>query len=576
MHGLIGINALNRILRHRASSTTGSIVAVHILNHKIRPATAFLAALVLALHAAPQLVYPFGHDQGIFSACGEVIRRGGVPIRDCFESKGPAVMVLYALAMSIAPTTVTVHAFTLVWQALTALLVGLAARMMFHRWAAWPAAAAYWLMYAGIHFWSMNQAETFTNLFIVSSVLCAWQGGRTQGSSRAAWLAMSGISAGVLLWFKYTFALQVLAIGAGVLAQSWWQARTLRGTAPRFAPFVVGGLGVNASVLGWFAAVGGLPALVEQFLIFRELFPLGPPRTLPEIIQMLWRFTDNGADLTADYKPTVAQWTLLGGGFPALLMLGAIGALWGIQPSLAGTTRDRRFASLRVWYWVSLFVAGLVVVAVQAKYVQYHFTILHPSLAVLSGAGVAVGAQALQRSGYRRVWGTSIAALTLAAFVPLMVRMWPWMRDTYINVVVERKSLRAIHEESRVAAQLYIADYIRQTTNPADTISIFGDAPWVYVLSERRNATRFPFADVWAPAHGSWTNATFGKQFFEQIAAHPPKLFILTADDYPWIGVRHIDNWKYQKPLHEFVESNYCYEAEIGPFLVFRRRTEGS
>ncbi len=530
-------------------------------------------AAALALHAAPHLVYPFGHDQGIYSACGEVIRRGGVPIRDCFESKGPGVMVLYALALSIAPTTVAVHVFTLAWQALTALLVGVAARAMFHPWATLPAAAAYWLIYAGINYWSMNQAETYSNLLIVGSVLCAWYGWRAQGRAAALWLAASGISAGLLLWFKYTFALLVLAISLGVIAQSLWQARHWRTALARIAPFALGGVGANALVLGWFAVVGGLPALVEQFFVFRELFPLGPPRTLPEIAQMLWRFTDNGADLTADYKPTVAQWTWLGGGFPALLMLALLGTVWGAKAPSGETPSERFAAGLRLWYWASVFVAGLAVVAIQAKYVQYHFTILHPSLAVLSGVGVAAGLQLLRGAGLPRALGAATAVLVLAASLPLSARMWPWMRDTYVNVVVEQKSLRAMHEESRVAAQLYIADYIRQTTRPEETISIFGDAPWVYMLSERRNATRFPFADVWAPAHGSWTNATFGRQFYEQIAAAPPTLFILTQDDYPWLGVRHIDNWKYQKPLHEFVESHYQYEAEIGPFLVFRKRS---
>ncbi len=49
-----------------------------------------LLALGLGVLASPHLVYPFGHDQGIYSACGDVIRRGGVPIRDCFESKDQA------------------------------------------------------------------------------------------------------------------------------------------------------------------------------------------------------------------------------------------------------------------------------------------------------------------------------------------------------------------------------------------------------------------------------------------------------------------------------------------------------
>jgi len=92
------------------------------------------------------------------------------------------------------------------------------------------------------------------------------------------------------------------------------------------------------------------------------------------------------------------------------------------------------------------------------------------------------------------------------------------------------------------------------------------------MLSDRRNATRFPFADVWAPAHGSWTNAEFGRQFYEQVVRNKPTYFILTQDDYPWLGVRHIDNWKRLTDLHGYIEANYRYEAENGPFLLFRRK----
>lgn len=543
-----------------------------------------LGAIALGLLAAPQLIYPFGHDQGIYSACGDVIRRGGVPIRDCFESKGPGVMVLYAIALSIAFSTVAVHAFTLLWQAVTAVLVGATARALFHPTAALPAAAFYWLIYVGINYWSMNQAETFSNLFIVLALLLAWRtldvraDVRAEGSPpsvRLSFAFISGLSAGSLIWFKYTFALLTLAIGVGLMLQVWLHARPQRDAPRRVTAwraalssgiaYTVGVLVINALILAYFAVAGGIPALVEQLGVFRELFPLGPPRSPPEIAQLLWRFTDNGADLTADYKPTVAQWTFFGGGFPLLFVLAALGVARFITPAAPGIARYT--------YLLGLFVAGLAVVVIQAKYVQYHFTILHAPLAIMAGAGAAAGWLWLRESNpMRRALGASSAALGVAAFVLLALRMVPWLTDAYTNVIAQGKSLREIHLESRVAPQLYIADYIVQHTRPDETISLFADAPWVYMLSDRRNATRFPFADVWAPAHGSWTNAQFGRQFFEQLSRSKPTYFILTKDDYPWLGVRHIDNWKRLTDLHAYVEANYRYEAEIGPFLVFRRK----
>ena len=59
----------------------------------------------------------------VYAACGDVIRLGGVPIRDCFETKQMGVMVMYAIAMSFSPSAWAVHAFTLLWQAITSLVI---------------------------------------------------------------------------------------------------------------------------------------------------------------------------------------------------------------------------------------------------------------------------------------------------------------------------------------------------------------------------------------------------------------------------------------------------------------------
>ena len=547
-------------------------------------ALSVLAMLALALLAAPQLIYPFGHDQGIYSACGDVIRRGGVPIRDCFESKGPGVMALYAIPLSLSFTTVSVTTFVLLWQAVTASVVGLTASRLFHPWAAWPAGAFYWLMYAGINYWSMNQAETFSNLFIVLAMLLAWRAIQTQSNRSNTQILLAGVCAGVLLWFKYTFALFIVAIGLALLIHTWLRAQA-------FKPMLVNGLVYGAGVvlvgaigLLYFAVAGGIPALIEQAGVFRELFPLGPPRTFPEIVQFLWRFTDNGADLTGDYKATVQQMTYFGGGFPLLFVLAGIGfaaAFVTSHPLPVGEgsrspASSGREVSGAGWLYVLLvFIAGLGVVAWQAKYVQYHYTILHAPLAMAAGAGVAASLQWLRGQGWRKVAGGITVFISAAAFLLLGLRMLPWVNDAYTNVFVQGKSLREIHLESRVSPQLLLADYIDTHTVPDDRIALFTDSPWVYMLSDRRNATRFPFADVWAPAHGSRTNESFGQQFLEGMQRSRPKYFIITQDDYPWPGVTHIDNWKRLAPLHAFVEANYQYEADNGPFIIFRLK-EGS
>jgi hypothetical protein len=65
------------------------------------------------------------------------------------------------------------------------------------------------------------------------------------------------------------------------MARAWLGTRAANGALRAGLAFAAGALVTNAAVLTYFALAGGLPALVEQFNVFRELFPLGPPRTLP-------------------------------------------------------------------------------------------------------------------------------------------------------------------------------------------------------------------------------------------------------------------------------------------------------
>ena len=46
-----------------------------------------IGLLALAILAAPQLFYPLGFDQAVYAACAYAIKNGGVPIKDCFETK---------------------------------------------------------------------------------------------------------------------------------------------------------------------------------------------------------------------------------------------------------------------------------------------------------------------------------------------------------------------------------------------------------------------------------------------------------------------------------------------------------
>ena len=200
----------------------------------------------------------------------------------------------------------------------------------------------------------------------------------------------------------------------------------------------------------------------------------------------------------------------------------------------------------------------------QGNYVQYHFTIVLPA-----GAALAIPTH---MSHYSRAIQMTSVVLTLAAVVLLALRMLPWVSDAYTNVVVQRKTLEQLYGESRQAPHLEAAAYLDEHTQPADSIAIFGDAPWVYVLAGRPNATHFSFINIWIKKRSTAQYDLMTQQFLEGLQTHRPAYVVIPQDNFPWPDNSTISDYKYARPIFDYVETNYQYEAEIGPFLMYRRR----
>jgi 4-amino-4-deoxy-L-arabinose transferase-like glycosyltransferase len=292
----------------------------------------------------------------VYAACGDVIRLGGVPIRDCFETKQMGVMVMYAIAMSFSPSVWAVHAFTLLWQVITSLVIARIACDVFGPRAAWVAATLYWLMYAGINYWSMDQAETFCNLFLALAFWAMVREPRAKNKEsrisqstlnpqlsalslqpstfnlQYSALLLAGVCIGVTFWFKYIFVLVGMGFGLLLILQLFLNRRSLN-LGSGF--WVLGSFALGAvlpMLLGVFyyaLQTDGLQTLLAQLNFLRENFPLTEPLPPDGMARMMLRFFDNGADVSGDFKrtlgPATAAANVLGGGFPLVLLLGAIG-----------------------------------------------------------------------------------------------------------------------------------------------------------------------------------------------------------------------------------------------------------
>ncbi len=514
-----------------------------------------LAALGLLAVALPQVWYPMWFDQGAFAACGDVLRRGGVFLRDCWDVRGPLTPALYAAGTALSPTQPAMFAFNLAWQAGSAVLLGaLAWRMFDSRLAGAIAGALLWLTMATLNYWSVAQAEGFANLFFIAATLCAWEASRWIDRRQTRWLLASGAFAGALFWFKYPFALFALVL------MIWAIARHRRVAT-------IGWMGVGAALAialgGAYFLING--ALGDLLLHLRYAITNFHNKPLQErwtwLTGLFWTeittFVQIGSTPTAGFKDTVPQVQVLGRGYPSfmlLMVLGAVRSLW---------SKGRREAGALVILWLTTTV---LLNLWQGHSYRYHFIIWLPPIALLAGAAFAD----LRTAG---LIPRALAPILLSAMaVGQGLAMWPWMRDAYDNVIVQGKPARTLHLESKEAAQRYLAEFLQENTLPDERIIVFSDTPVVYFLAQRQNATRFPYLRWADEARDAAVRTALAGTYLDDLTRNPPRFFVLSQDGFPWESARFIETWKGMAEVNRFVEENYEFVGENGPYLLFRRR----
>jgi 4-amino-4-deoxy-L-arabinose transferase-like glycosyltransferase len=257
--------------------------ALTVSRHHALPfvATLLAAALILSV----MRWFPFGRDQGIYATCGRIIQEGGAPIRDCFDMKGPATHVLYALSFALYGATAVAlrHADILYTLVVVALLYSLAARVQ-GRLAGVLAGMIYAALYVALGWWHTAQPETFSNLCFVSAGVALAGLQRGTGMRRAAFLAfVAGICAASALWFKFSnLPLVVAAFLAALLAGGRPRARVAG------LGFAAGAIVVVAAGLIWLASRQALPAYAEALRFTLLIYPRVSPSAEGLAIGRVW------------------------------------------------------------------------------------------------------------------------------------------------------------------------------------------------------------------------------------------------------------------------------------------------
>ena len=528
---------------------------------------AVLAVAATFVLGVPTLNYPYGPDQALFAYIGERIAHGAGLYVDVWDVKPPGIFWIYALITQIpGPEFRVLRAADLLYTGLTVVAIYALADAFWGRLAGGVAAALYGAVYVtATGYWHSAQPDSFMVLPLMLALLAH---NRARGGGTAGWAVLSGALFGFSVQLRPVAVLvpAVLVVldlrgeQAGERnGRNWWRGPA----AQRAAGLVLGGVAVEAATLAWLALHGAVGEYFYAQIRFAGQYGRqGGP------------YSPDGVTL-GNYLSGLRTGTMFIIFARLLLVAPAITAL------IAGILirRERRVAEVAL-----LALAAYVGVAIQGKFFLYHWHLLLPFLALLSGWTAAFVWQSLRAAGR-----TPLAAgATLAAIGALLlvltpnvtdraVREWDgfvryWAQPASRSTYYDRFGLYGRGSFSYRASD-QVSRYVREHTAPGDTVFVWGYDPLLYVLSKRQSPSRFL---SFLPLMSTWTPRAWVDEWVDELEARRP-LYIITqrGENARWVTGHNIDAVDFIPLLPRFqalLARDYVLEYRLEDYPLSRRR----
>ena len=427
------------------------------------------AALLLGLRL-PSLVQPMGADQALYAYVGDRIAAGGLPYRDAWDQKPPAIHFLYAGLRALWPGEAIVPAADLAAAATVAWFLYLLGSKIGTRGTG-AGAALLFLLYSNPAFTRLagvrlrSQCETFIAVAVAAAMVVLAQSVKR----RAAWpVVTAGVLFGVAFAFKYNagaaFAL------AGILSLWLWRRPAILDVVHLAAGFCVAPL----LLLLVLALGGAVRPMIDATLDYNLQYSGETYAGGADVIRYLLAFPIERARVDA-------LWTL--GGAGCLLLL-------------AGSVRDRTRLVPVVWV-----AAACVSIAINgSRSLPQYFVQANPALALAAGWGGGLAWDWLRTAFGRSARIPALAAAVLAAYATVRVNQFDKLAGQTLFDArhaigsIDRAAYLARYDDDRkysAPAGAALGDYLRAHSGAADRVYVFGFTCAAYVASERASASRF-------------------------------------------------------------------------------------
>jgi len=525
-------------------------------------------------------------DESVSALIATSWLEGGVPYRDAIDQRGPVTYLLYAATFLVAGKNdmLAVHWALLLWIFGACLLVFPFASILsgsLRRDADGellpadtapedPAAGylAAFLVAIGASTYRRSQMLAFHTewpivIFSTLGMLLVFTTLRRAPRRTLPRLLLAGACFGASFLAKQPSVFDGFASGIFLFAWQWRERRLLTLETVRRAVALAGGFFLVLGVaVGYFWAAG---ALADFYLYFWSYNVDHYTAVVPvaERVRALDPFAHSRHYLTAN---------------PLFLMVGVVAALRGI---VGYVVAGRRVVDARVLLVIWLLAAYFGASYSGRNFGHYFIQILVPvsllSALMLVEAWRGLGAWPLTSRGLATpARGVFVVAVAVALFLPL-----DRFHEDFSLFAARRPAKERVAFEG-------LLDHIARTTRSTDRLFVWGYNPEIYVLSNRRPATRYSNTN-YLTGMLPWENHRPGIDtsehivpgawdiLMDELAAQPPTLVIDTA----------VGNHRYYRKypvsafprLESLLATSYRHEIDISDakgrpyYRVYRRRS---
>jgi hypothetical protein len=448
------------------------------------------------------LQMPLERDEGEYALAGQLILDGHAPYDRLYNMKWPGTYYAYAAIEAIFGQSVAgIHWGLLLVNIAAIILVFLIGRRLFDSMAGAAAAVAYALL--SVSPTTLGFAGHATHFVVLAALLAVFCLQRAIERERMSLYFVTGLFAGLAPVMKQPG----IVFTAFVLAYWFWHE--LRSTQSDWSEKIKRGAalcgGIVIPLLVTLASVW-VTATEDNFwqwtILYARYYGIRP--TLDALASMPHHFLTAWLDVAGS---AVLFWIVSGLGLFAL-------------PFCPRTRAASAFLlGLLLFSFLGL-LPGLV-------FRPHYFIVVLPVAALLFGVAVF---ELRQFIGSRLPGIATIGTAALIA-VPLLAALWQerefYFRMTPNEIVAQEYPLAPFLQSVR------IADYIREHTEPSDSIAVIGSEPEIYFYAQRLPATGHAY--MYAMMEQQPYAHAFQEQMIREIVEAAPKYVVLVKMADSWL-----------------------------------------